>query len=52
VLSPGTVADTLASCGARPWQVSLTAEALAGALAPDDPSPESGPHPSSGTAAE
>jgi ribonuclease D len=33
-LSPGTVGDALASCGARPWQISLTAETLAGALAP------------------
>src|SRR5690242_6887291 len=47
-LSPGTVGDAEASYGARPWQISLTAETLAGALAPEAESPG----PSSGTAAE
>ncbi len=63
-LSPDTVGDALASCGARPWQISLTAETLAGALAPETeasasgpgpssgPRPSSSPRPSSGTAAE
>ena len=45
-LSPGTAGDALASCGARPWQISLTAEALAGALAPEPGTPAPGPDPS------
>jgi ribonuclease D len=58
-LSAGSVSEALASCGARPWQISLTADALAAALAPapaaegsSGSGPSSGPGPSSSTAAE